>query len=518
MTYADDPAGGDRANIYFTQSSDGGATWSALVVVNDDGGSNDQFQPAIAVKPNGTQLFIGFYDRRLDPSNSLLDTFGAVADIDTSTHAVTFQPNFRISDASFPEVFGVDPVVNASYMGDYDTADADNGSFYYTWGDNRDLNTTGTRNQADVRFAKIQTGMTVVSTDPADGSTVSAPPTQYVVDFSLPYDPTTVDASDFTVNGIPADGVALTDPDTLTFTFTTDPVTSQGLQTMAIAPGAVAPDPGVSTLPFLGFTGTFRYDAVLLQVDSTTPAPGGVFTLPGPFTYLVHFNEPVDPASVQTSDLVLSGLPDASVSGVSVSGDGQTATFTIDGIHDEGTLDASIAAGAITDVYGNPNAAFSASYVTDYGTAAYPVPLTSTAPLGSWIYDPVQLGLIAPAGDTDSFTISVDPGQTITVLAQADATLRPTIQLSVSGSVVATATAPAPGVDAVIQTYKVPGQIAANGPAPKTYTVTVGGAAGTTGSYTLKIILNAALETESHGGSSNDTAAGAEPRELVHRL
>ena len=252
---------------------------------------------------------------------------------------------------------------------------------------------------------------------------------------------------------------------------------------------------------------------MLLQVDSTTPAPGGVFTLPAPFTYHVHFNEPVDPASVQTSDLVLSGLADAAVSGVSVSGDGKTATFTIDGDARRGNARREHRRRRDHRCYGNPGAAFSASYVVDYGTAAYPVPLTSTAPLGSWIYDPVQTGVIAPAGDTDSFTISVDPGQTITVLAEADASLRPTIQLSVSGSVVATATAPAAGVDAVIQTYKVPGQIAATRPAPKTYTVTVSGAAGSTGFYTLKIILNAALETESHGGASNDTRPAAQSLE-----
>jgi hypothetical protein len=73
--------------------------------------------------------------------------------IDLATGEITFERNFRISDSAFPEAFGQDGVVNSSYMGDYDTADADNGNFYYTWGDNRDLNTTGTRNQADIRFA-----------------------------------------------------------------------------------------------------------------------------------------------------------------------------------------------------------------------------------------------------------------------------------------------------------------------------------------------------------------------------
>ena len=62
--------------------------------------------------------------------------------------------------------------------------------------------------------------------------------------------------------------------------------------------------------PVAVFDGTFRYDAVLLQVVSTSPPfPNGVFTLPGPFTYDVNFNEPVDPSSVQTSDLTLTGIP-----------------------------------------------------------------------------------------------------------------------------------------------------------------------------------------------------------------
>ena len=270
-----------------------------------------------------------------------------------------------------------------------------------------------------------QLGISVSSTDPVVDSIVFAPPTQYVVDFSLPYDPTSIDASDFTVNGVPADVFTLTDADSVTFTFSLDPVTAQGLQTMAIAAGAIDPGPGAPPLPFLGFRGTFRYDALPLEVVATTPPfPGGKFVLPGPFTYDVHFDEPVDPNSVAPSDLALSGLQDATVSAVSVSADSMTATFTISGIHDEGTLTASIPAGAITDAYGNPGSAFSRHYIVDYGTAPYPVPLTPVAPLGSLIYDPVQLGNIDPAGDTDSFTIAVDPGQTITVLVESSASLR----------------------------------------------------------------------------------------------
>jgi len=148
-------AGADKADIFFAQSTNSGATWSSPVRVNDDSGTNDQWQPTLAVRPDGAQLFISFYDRRLDPSNSLIDVFGTIADISGSE--VAFEPNFRITTASFPVVIGQDPVINPVYMGDYDQAVADNNFFYGQWGDNRlpNPNVPAITHQPDVRFAKF---------------------------------------------------------------------------------------------------------------------------------------------------------------------------------------------------------------------------------------------------------------------------------------------------------------------------------------------------------------------------
>jgi hypothetical protein len=75
MTYEDWDAAG-QFDVKFVQSTDGGATWSAPVKVNDNAESNatgytDQFQPSIAAGPNGA-VAIAFYDRRAacprDPS------------------------------------------------------------------------------------------------------------------------------------------------------------------------------------------------------------------------------------------------------------------------------------------------------------------------------------------------------------------------------------------------------------------------------------------------------------------
>jgi hypothetical protein len=75
----------------------------------------------------------------------------------------------------------------------------------------------------------------------------------------------------------------------------------------------------------------------------------------------VNWNIAVDPSSVQTTDLQLSGNAGATVTAVTVSPDGLTTTFTLQ-IAFGGSLTAHIAAGAITDTFGNPNADFSGNY------------------------------------------------------------------------------------------------------------------------------------------------------------
>ncbi|MEK6288868.1 MAG: exo-alpha-sialidase [Acidobacteriota bacterium] len=154
VVYNDRTTGSDRANILFAQSTDGGSTWSGPVTVNTDGTINDQYMPALALTPDGASLCITFYDRRRDPFNSQIDRFGVIGSISGS--AITFGPNFLITNQSFPVVRGVDPAVNTTYMGDYDMMAADSNFFYTTWGDNRDQSIAApSRKNANVRSAKI---------------------------------------------------------------------------------------------------------------------------------------------------------------------------------------------------------------------------------------------------------------------------------------------------------------------------------------------------------------------------
>src|SRR5262249_3524629 len=162
------------------------------------------------------------------------------------------------------------------------------------------------------------------------------------VNVSAPVAPGTLDAADFQVNGHPATGVTYTPGSTsITFTFASDPVTSQGLQTMHVADGAFnSVSDGSGTREF---TGTFRYDAGLMQVTSTSPASGSTITLPAT-TLDLNFNEPYALSSAQASDFTVNQGSVASVSQV----DADTLRLTLSGVTVEGTLTVSMPAGAMT--------------------------------------------------------------------------------------------------------------------------------------------------------------------------
>ena len=154
LVHPDKGAGTDQADIFFTKSTDYGVNWDEPIPINDDGTSKDQWSPAIAVRANGTQLFVGYYDRRSDPNNHYYHTSGRIADISGST--VTWRPSFRVSALDFNDwSFASNPGAE----GDYDTATADGNYFYYAWGDNRGLfihlGSASDDNQPDVRFSKI---------------------------------------------------------------------------------------------------------------------------------------------------------------------------------------------------------------------------------------------------------------------------------------------------------------------------------------------------------------------------
>jgi hypothetical protein len=166
LVYNDVPSGGgttsptDKADVFYVESTNGGLTWSGKVRVNTDAGKNDNWSPSVAITPDGTHLGIFWYDRRGDVANNMIKRFGRIATLTGGGATVTFGADFAVSNVAFPPEFGHDPAVNTVYMGDYDSAVADNSFFYTTWGDNRTPDTAHPGQNPDVRFAKVAVGST----------------------------------------------------------------------------------------------------------------------------------------------------------------------------------------------------------------------------------------------------------------------------------------------------------------------------------------------------------------------
>jgi len=186
----------DRMDVFFIQSFDGGETWTNRLRVNTDSTTNDQWMPVLAIKPDGTQLFIAWYDRRNDANNSLIDVYGCWATIATNG-GVSFSTEFQISTTNFPPVFaGTDtnntpngqydpvyppeavnlqwwypewPLTNifglpaltddtySGHVGEYNGAWATGEYVYVTWTDYRlpAINSFFPRYQSDIRFVRF---------------------------------------------------------------------------------------------------------------------------------------------------------------------------------------------------------------------------------------------------------------------------------------------------------------------------------------------------------------------------
>jgi hypothetical protein len=108
------------ADIMFSQSTNGGSSWSPPFRVNNnpEGGAQpltDQYKPSIGSDKTG-RIAICFYDRRRDLNNFLSDRYCAA-----STNGGTKWSNSKITSVNFPSLIGQDELVAADYAGDYDT-------------------------------------------------------------------------------------------------------------------------------------------------------------------------------------------------------------------------------------------------------------------------------------------------------------------------------------------------------------------------------------------------------------
>lgn len=246
------------------------------------------------------------------------------------------------------------------------------------------------------------------------------------------------------------------------------------------------------------YAGGFGYNTQQLSVSSISPAGGSIVALPMT-TLDVHFNEPLDSTSVSPFNL----LPSRGTVNSATLIDSSTVRYALAGLNSEGPVTFTLPAGALKDTLKTDSAPFAASFTVDILTTPFPTPLFAESAAAPLVWERSTSATISTGGDVDSFTLNLDPGQTLAAIVSPKGSLRPSVDLLDSnGNLLSTATASAAGAEAVLQAAPI--SLAG------TYTLRVSGAGATSGGYSLRAILNAALEGEQHAGPSNDTPATAQ--------
>ncbi len=324
-----------------------------------------------------------------------------------------------------------------------------------------------------------------------------------------------LDAGDLTVDGVPALGVVLRDSRTAVFDL---PRLDTGIHQVAIAAAALRDLQGT---PNEAYTATLTVNPTELRVMASSLQEGDAVAV-GALTATMKFNKELRTAELDTADVVLLGdetgqyqpdvfqydaasatlslqfadLPEDGYTLTLTSGDGgfeDTAGSNLDGEPVSFPLPPNISGDGV------PGGDFVVRFFTDRDAAqapAFPLPLRQSGPAGGLVYTTAVDGLIGPAGDEDRFTIDVEAGQTISVVVSTHGDLLPTVELSgPQGTSLAAATAKAGRQSTFLQT--LPASVAG------TYTAVVGSASDEEGTYTVQLILGAAVEAGEHIGLSN---------------
>ncbi len=129
-SWMDSNSAGDT-DIFLATSTNQGATWSAPLTVNDDGGGTYQFNQWLAVDPVTGAVDLSWNDSRNDPTNASTDIYFA----QSASGGASVSANVKVTTAPTNEtVAGADL---GNQYGDYEGIDARGGSVHPIWTDRR---------------------------------------------------------------------------------------------------------------------------------------------------------------------------------------------------------------------------------------------------------------------------------------------------------------------------------------------------------------------------------------------
>jgi hypothetical protein len=120
-----------KSRIFFARSTDGGATWSAPVKVNNQSGLNDQFNQWLVVDETNGKIALMYYDTVGDSTRKSVNVYYQSSTDD----GVTWSTPFKVTTASTNETTaGAD---SGNQYGDYNSLSGISGTFFPSWTDRR---------------------------------------------------------------------------------------------------------------------------------------------------------------------------------------------------------------------------------------------------------------------------------------------------------------------------------------------------------------------------------------------
>ncbi|HVK13319.1 MAG TPA: Calx-beta domain-containing protein [Gemmataceae bacterium] len=249
---------------------------------------------------------------------------------------------------------------------------------------NGNLASTSTDNTVlfDNRGPIVTINQGATQADPTNGAIV------FDVQFDEPvfgFTASDIDFTGSTAGGTPVVAIGGAGPN---YTVTVTGLTSSGTLVANIPAGAVADGLGNSSSASTSTDNTVTFDNVAPSV-TIDQAVGQPDPTNGPVVFDVHFSEPM--AGFTADDISFAGTTIPGTPTVVIGGSGADYTVTVTGLTGEGLVVASIPAGAVTDLAGNPVAA---STSTDNSVFLDNVVPTVTISQAAGQPDPVAVGPI----------------------------------------------------------------------------------------------------------------------------
>jgi hypothetical protein len=151
-----------KTRIWFSRSTDGGATWSARTKINNQSSLNDQFNPFLAVDETNGTIGAIYYDTVADAGRKKVDVYYQMS----SDGGATWQAAVKVTTAMTDEtVTGAD---SGNQFGDYNSLSGYGNAFFPSWTDRRN------NAKEEIWTAKVTTSATATYSISGNAGTTGA--------------------------------------------------------------------------------------------------------------------------------------------------------------------------------------------------------------------------------------------------------------------------------------------------------------------------------------------------------